>query len=104
MYLPSRTWIEAGPKGMGAVCPAGQVMSSASVCVVAPDVTTVDVAGCAPDLCGMLAFPWVGRRSEGTSGTACYCKPVIEIPWPWGLAISAGVAALLVVKIVGGRR
>lgn len=73
------------------------------------------VSACAPDICVAAYFPWIGRRSELAAGEAqpvgsfesaesgCYCKPVFELPRPWGLVATGVLGALLVFKIAKGR-
>jgi hypothetical protein len=76
--------------------------------------TTADVFACSPDICLSPSFPWFGRRSEAPQlfsfagplsgdtqpALACECKPVFDVPAPWGAVISAGIAGLVGFKLL----
>jgi hypothetical protein len=77
---------------------------------------SVDVVACSPDICLTPVFPWIGRRSEAPQlfsfagplseatqpALTCECKPVFDVPSPWGPVISAALGGLLGFKLLRG--
>jgi hypothetical protein len=103
MYVTKSSWIEAGPQRRPVVL---------RPCGLGAADQVIDVVGCSPDICLNLAFPWVGRRTElapdqkqpfgSFESGACRCKPVFELPAPWGLVATAAIGGLLLVKLIKG--
>lgn len=119
MYVRRATWLENGPRkprGLGDVCPSGFSLDpSGAVCVPDSSLLTSTATGCAPNMCFGFPFPWVGSRSKIPAGFAvpgswqdsaapdvCYCKPVVDVPAPWGTVITVGLLGLLGLKVVRG--
>lgn len=57
--------------------------------------TSPSVAG----VCFQMLFPFVGQKSADGS-----CVPVVNLPSPWPVIITAGLGAFLGFKLLGGRR
>lgn len=69
-----------------------------------PAVTTADnwdskTAGSTARVCFQGLFPWVGQAAADGS-----CIPVINVPSPWPLVITAGIVGFVGFKLLGGRR
>lgn len=69
-----------------------------------PAMTTADnwdskTSASSARVCFQALFPWVGQQSADGS-----CIPVVNIPSPWPVIITAGLGAFLGYKLLGGGR
>lgn len=96
-----------GSTGASLPCiPAGSMGPPAvgqSYCL-GPAMTTADnwdskTAPSIAGVCFQMLFPFVGQK--GADGS---CVPVISLPSPWPVIITAGLGAFLGFKLLGGRR
>lgn len=114
MYYAQPTWLEFGPvdgavkglcgprrrarRGVGDTCydtSSGNGFDCTTGLPVPPAASPAAASG---STCFTPAFPWLGSSSAGV------CVPVFSVPAPWGIVVSAGLAALVAFKLFGGRR
>jgi len=104
MYVGHSNGLRMPPRGLGEWCAAGLAYDPADgSCNPAPAVGA-EVFGCAPNICLDWRFPWLGRRTENPvpGGAPCVCRPIFELPSPFGAVISYSLAALVAYRIVRG--